>query len=186
VRGALTKERTVRTLSSALLMTLVLSLTPGCGSSDLGGDSGSPGERTPVFGTSEGKRCWWSGQQLLEDDDPTTDIWLGTLVCPVEMSDPRVSGEEEWELKEPYYIEYLSSPPTGRFEASVILTTDDGVWRGEGFGGDLWDEQGGLSTAFYVEFIGEGAYEGLIYREWGAQYPGSNGYLTTGYIESAD
>ena len=106
-------------------------------------------------------------------------------ICSEAPQDPRVTGEEEWILTDPYYIEYTSSPATGRFEASVVLTTADGVWRGEGFGADLWDELDRIRTAFYAEYVGEGPYEGLIYREWGAQYPGSDGYLVTGYIEPA-
>ena len=100
---------------------------------------------------------------------------------------PTRLGVQKWQLTEPHYIYSSSSPNTGRFEATVVLTNEDGTWRGEGFGGgDLWDELGGLSTVYYVEFVGEGSYEGLIYREWGAQHPGSNGYMTFGYIEPAD
>ena len=175
----------MRPLSSALLAILILAVTSGCDSSESEGDTGLAGERVFVVGTSGGSRCRWEGQRSQSADDPEITILLGTLICPAEMSDPRVSGEERWELTDPYYIEYLYSPPTGRFEASIVLTTADGVWRGEGFGGDLWDEQGGLHTAFYAEYVGEGPYAGLIYREWGAQYPGSNGYLITGYIEPA-
>lgn len=141
-----------------------------------------------VRGTSGGSECSWSERDLREDDDPTIDVYTGTLVCPSEMSDPRVSGIEEWELTEPfYYTNYLGEPETGRFEASATLTTDDGVWRGDGFGSDMRGPGGsGLRTTFYVEYVGEGAYEGLTYREWGAQYPGSDHYLIVGYIEPAE
>jgi hypothetical protein len=142
--------------------------------------------RIPVVGTSGGRECGQSEWQQLPADIPGTKTYLGTLVCPASgMSDPRVAGVEEWKLTKPY-VEYTSAPPTGRFEASVVLTTEDGVWRGEGFGMDLWDEQWALHTTFYAEYVGEGPYEGLVYREWGAQYPGSNGYLISGYIEPAD
>jgi hypothetical protein len=186
VRGATTKETPVRPLSSALVAILILALISGCGSSDSEGDAALPNGRVPVVGTSEGRECRWEGQRSQQTDDPTIAIMLGTLICPSEMSDPRVSGEERWELKDPHYIWYTSVPNTGRFEASVVLTTEDGIWRGEGFGSDLWDDQGGLHTTFYAEYIGEGSYEGFVYREWGAQYPGSDGYLITGYIEPAD
>lgn len=153
-----------------------------------GEDSMAAGERVFVSGTSGGDECTWSGMRGRNDDDPATHVWMGTLMCPSEMSDTRVSGIEEWELVEPfYYTEYLGEPHSGRFEASITLSTDEGAWRGEGFGSDLWRSgQSGLKTTFYAEYAGEGAYEGLIYREWGTQYPGSNGYWITGYIEPAE
>ncbi|MFO7959767.1 MAG: hypothetical protein R6U94_02330 [Nitriliruptoraceae bacterium] len=39
-----------------------------------------------------------------------------------------------------------------------------------------------LTTAFYAEYVGEGAYDGLLYRVWGSQHPESNGYRLSGYI----
>lgn len=175
----------VRGLATSVVVLMVALLGVGAWSVY---DSAAAGETVFVAGTSGGDECTWSGMRGLQDDEPATNVRMGTLMCPSEMSDPRVSGVEEWELVEPfYYTEYLLEAHSARFEASVTLTTDEGVWRGEGFGSDLWRSgQSGLKTTFYAEYIGEGAYEGLIYREWGTQYPGSNGYLITGYIEPAE
>lgn len=188
-------------MKRSLAALAVLAVTvPACGGGDAVEDAGVTAETgTPdetgvaavpddtvfVYGSDAGVGCTWQDQVWIEDDNPTTNVYAGTLLCTSEMSDPRVSGVEEWEMKEPFfYTELLSGPSTGRFEASVTLATDDGVWRGEGFGGDLWGEGGSadLKTAFYAEYVGDGAYDGLLYRVWGSQHPESNGYRLSGYI----
>ena len=110
----------------------------------------------------------------------------GVFRCRSEMSDPRVTGWVDWTL-DPYYIYYTTPPRTGRMEASAALTPDEGggSWRGTGFGVDIWNDDG-LSTVFHTEYIGEGEYEGLVYREWGSQKPGSDGYEVIGYIQDAE
>ena len=82
--------------------------------------------RVPVIGTEQLPRdCTWDSQRT------TDSVITGTLICgPIEMSDSRVSGTEEWEMIDPYYIWYR--PETGRFNASVVLTNEEGVWRGLG------------------------------------------------------
>ena len=137
-----------------------------------------------VHGTSGGTECSWRDRTSRRDGDWT--VFEGTLMCISEMSDRRVSGVEEWEMKEPFYYTYMAgAPETGRFEASTTLVTDGGIWRGEGFGSDLWGPDGSnanLKTTFFAEYVGEGGYEGLLYRVWGSQHPDSDGYMVVGYI----
>ncbi len=137
-----------------------------------------------VHGTSNATECWWQDQSQTEGEDPTIEVIEGTLMCRSEMSDPRVSGVEEWEMTAPFFYTYLSgTPETGRFEATTTLETADGVWRGKGFGSDLWDADGvGLKTSAFAEYVGEGGYEGLLYRVWASQHPESDGYMLVGYI----
>lgn len=192
-----------------VLLVLVLSVGWGCSDDPAGTpDTSSAGEQIApagddavaaaaesdtgdmvfVHGTSGGSECAWAEQESQRDDDPATIVYRGTLRCRSDMSDPRVSGIEEWHFVEPFfYTEFVGDSPTGRFEASTTLDTGDGVWRGSGFGADLWAAgQTDLRTAFFVEYAGEGAYEGLVYRAWGAQHPGSDGYMIVGYIQPAE
>jgi hypothetical protein len=140
--------------------------------------------RVFVHGYSEG--CDLLNETSVPNDNPDIDLLEGVFSCRDEMSDPRVTGTVDWTL-DPYYIHYTTTPMTGRMEASPVLTPDqgDGTWSGEGFGVDIWKGDG-LSTVYYNEFIGEGEYDGLVYREWGTQRPGSDGYEIVGYIQPAD
>lgn len=142
----------------------------------------TPVTEQAVFVHGTAPDCGWPDQALAARTEATT-TWLGTLHCTSDMSDPRVAGTEEWELTAPFfYTEYFQGPKTAAFKASVTLTTEEGMWRGQGFGVDMWVQGVIPRTTFFAEYVGEGAYEGLIYREWGANHPRSDGYLITGYI----
>jgi hypothetical protein len=95
----------------------------GCSTSSTT-DSAAADNREFVQGYSQG--CTWPEEQEVTDDNPDIDVWEGVLSCRDEMSDPRVTGEEEWTLVEPSYIHYTTIPQTARFEASVVLTPDEG------------------------------------------------------------
>lgn len=157
----------------------------GCSTSDTD-DSAAEDNRVYVQGYGVGE-CTWPEEREVTDDNADIDVWQGVMLCREEMSDLRVTGEEEWRMVDPYYIHYTTTPWTGRIEASVVLTPDEGegIWRGEGFGVDLWSE-GGLHTVFHAEYAGEGEYEGLVYRVWGSQQPETSRYELVGYIEPAD
>jgi hypothetical protein len=124
-------------------------------------------------------------------------VYSGGFSCPgVRSSDPRLDGDVELTLVGAGYADYLPNsgiPETGRFEISVVLTTNDGErWSGDGFGVDLYDGEGTIHTVYYTELAGEGKYDGLIYREWGMQQPRVygdspttlyDGYFASGWIE---
>lgn len=120
----------------------------------------------------------------LPGEDPNVVRYEATFTCgPNEMSDPRVTGTETWEF---YDFVWVKEPEMLQWWADVTLTTDEGVWRGRGFGGDLFDDAGRLHTTFYAEFDGEGPYDGLTYQEWGAQSPELGGYQLSGLIRPSD
>ena len=158
----------------------------GCSGSSTTDSSAAADSREFVQGYGVGE-CTWPEEQEVTDDNPDIDVWEGVLLCREQMSDPRVTGAEEWTLVDTNYIHYKTIPQTGRFEASVVLTPDEGegTWRGEGFGADLWSEDG-LHTVFHGEYAGEGDYEGLVYRVWGSQQPETGRYELVGYMQPAD
>jgi hypothetical protein len=179
-RRDLTRAALAVSVAAAATVGLMMA---GCTSSTT--DSAAADNREFVQGYSQG--CTWPEEQEVTDDNPDIDVWEGVLSCRDEMSDPRVTGEEEWTLVEPSYIHYTTIPQTARFEASVVLTPDEGegTWRGEGFGADLWSGDG-LHTVLHGEYTGEGEYEGLVYHIWGSQQPETGRYELVGYIEPAD
>lgn len=156
----------------------------GCSTSDA--DDSAAEDRVYVQGYGVG--CTWPEERQIADDNPDIDVWEGVLSCRDEMSDPRVTGDEEWTLVDPYFIHYTTAPQTTRFEASVVLTPDEGegTWRGEGFGADIFTEQGTIHTVFHGEYLGEGEYEGLVYRIWGSQQPETPRYEIVGYIQPVE
>lgn len=177
-------RRTTAVAASVAVAAAGLALA-GCSTSSTT-DSTAADNREYVQGYGVGE-CTWPEEQEVTDDNPNIDVWEGVMLCRDEMSDPRVTGEEQWRMADPYYIHYTTTPWTGRIEASVVLTPDEGegTWRGEGFGVDLWSE-GGLHTVFHAEYVGQGEYEGLVYRVWGSQQPETGRYELVGYIEPAD
>jgi hypothetical protein len=177
--------RAILAVSVAAAATAGLALA-GCSGSSATDSSAATDNREYVQGYGVGE-CTWPEEYEVTDDNPDIDVWEGVLLCREQMSDPRVTGEEEWTLVDTNYIHYTTIPQTGRFEASVVLTPDEGegTWRGEGFGTDIWSGDG-LHTVLHGEYAGEGEYEGLIYRVWGSQQPETGRYELVGYIEPAD
>jgi hypothetical protein len=166
---------------AASVIAVTGALLTGCASSSVQDSEG----RVFVHGYSQ-QGCTLLNEKSVPNDDPDIDLIEGVFRCRDEMSDPRVTGWVDWTL-DPYYIYYTTPPRTGRMEASPALTPDEGggSWRGTGFGVDIWNDDG-LSTVFHNEYIGEGEYEGLVYRQWGSQKPGSDGYELIGYIQDAE
>jgi hypothetical protein len=152
-----------------------------------------PENVVPVYGEFGGCEAILDSTEYFDE----IQVYDGGFSCPdVRSSDPRLIGDVELTLVGARYVDYLPSPnipQTGRFEYTIVLTTDDGErWSGEGFGIDMWDIEGTLYTVFYDELAGEGKYEGLLYREWGMQQPNVydgttttlyDGYFTSGWIE---
>lgn len=163
----------------ACVIAITGALLAGCGSSSMQDSEG----RAFVRGSST---CDLLNEESVPSDNPDIDLITGVYRCRDEMSDARVTGIVDFTL-DPYYIHYATQPQTGRFEASSVLTTDEGngSWRGNGFGVDVWRDEG-LSTVWHTEFIGEGEYAGLVYRAWGSQKPDSDAYEVVGYIERTE
>jgi len=152
-----------------------------------------PDDVVPVYGE-------YAGCEPVVDAPESFDgiqVFGGRFFCPdVRYSDPRLNGDAWLTLTGALYVDYLAGPTipeTGRFEFSIVQTTDDGErWSGDGFGIDLYDIDGTIRTVYFAELAGEGRYEGLVYREWGMQQPtvyeGTtttlyDGYFTSGWIE---
>lgn len=138
----------------------------------------STSHRLYVSGTAE---CDWSDGPAQTKEGKTV-VHSGTLTCVETMSDPRVSGRDDIQLTETYIPQH----EIARFVCeSETLTTDGGIWRGDCYGSEYWDEQGGLFTNGHASLLGEGAYEGLVYEVLFTQSPGGGPYLYVGYIEPA-
>jgi hypothetical protein len=144
---------------AACVTVIAGALLTGCASSSMQDSEG----REFVHGASGG--CALLDEESVPSDDPDIDLNEGVFRCRDEMSDPRVTGWVDWTL-DPYYVHYTTDPETGRFEGSPVLTPDErgGTWRGTGFGVDIWNDDG-LATALHDEYVGEGQYEELVYRQ---------------------
>lgn len=123
------------------------------------------GGRVPVAGTGN---CDCDFGSVVDEGD--TRILTGTCGCTNHYSDPRVSGREE--LPMTLYMFTNQDPEVHWFEYSdATLTNDEGAsWRGgEGFGSEFFDVNGDLKTTGHARYIGEGAYEGLVFEYFYAQ-----------------
>lgn len=135
--------------------------------------------RIYVSGTAE---CDWTDGPATTREGKTV-LHTGTLTCIEKMSDPRVSGQDDIQLIETYIPEHKIA----RFVCeSETLTTNGGTWRGDCYGSEYWDRQGGLFTNGHASLRGEGAFDGLTYEVLFTQAPGGGPYLYVGYIESAE
>ncbi len=109
--------------------------------------------------------------------------------CPLQMSDPRVTGSEDFTL----VIRQLDAAVAATWTATdMVLTTAGGTWRGEGSG--VVDYQGNLPMAPGLselqiggfDLVGEGNYEGLEFHFYiaGAGVGANPGYDTVGWIDT--
>jgi hypothetical protein len=86
-----------------------------------------------------------------------------TVVCEVDMSDPRVSGTE---VSDNYHVfgeedeeeDEDVSTAAGVWVADAVLTNDEGTWRGVTQAAD------DTTPCGESHYIGEGAYEGLEFH----------------------
>jgi hypothetical protein len=177
----------MRPLRLALMGTITIALVA------LGG-SASAQDRTPENSdviSLEGKTLVTGtincdvafGPLRVEGDGQVLD---GTIWCTHASSDPRVSGHEEAELR---LILYNSVPTDIDRWASgdAILSNEQGTWRGEAFGSEYWAEGGDVFSNGHARYVGEGAYEGLVYHLFFAHAPDfpTDRYLASGWIEPA-
>ena len=177
----------LRTLSWSIPLALVLFLLPGC--SDSADDAAPPGlgesipadDATVVVGSV---RC---GMTNVSDDVVDgVEVIVEHFVCEVEASDPRVSGTED--LMVVSRVAHFTLGGTWTVQ-DATLTNDGGTWRGSAQG--VVDLTGvhpfakGVIPFNYGEahYIGEGAYDGLVYHYY---FSGSNGMEgVTGWIQPA-
>lgn len=145
--------------------------------------------RIPVAGTGN---CDCSFDSAVDEGD--AQVLTGTCVCINHSSDPRVSGREELPMTLSMFPE--KDPEVHWFEyTNATLSNDEGgSWRGGvGFGSEFFDANGDLKTTGHTRYIGEGAYEGLVYECFYAQSNSfapdgdpHESYRISGWIEPAD
>jgi hypothetical protein len=108
------------------------------------------------------------------------------FVCDEQLSDPRVSGTEDFVA----ITRFADAPPGAIWTAETTVTTDRGTWHGDALG--VVDLEGVLPFARGVvpfnygeaHFIGEGPYAGLEYHYY---ISGTNEMAgLTGWIVSSD
>ena len=174
------------TPGNRLLMCLsIIALTAGCS----GAGSPSPSEAaTPsatqsatafVYGTQTCTRTSYD-----EHEEGDNEITVEHFRCTDQVNDPRI-GEGQLDADVTTTFEPADSP-AARWEATVTITTAEGLWTAENYRGSLvfWADASGPYNYAEGTFIGSGAYEGLVYHELMA---GSNAVLTvTGSIERAE
>lgn len=146
------------------------------------------GERTPVYGNSNG--CTMPDLEPQPASGPW-EIYTGHCASTVEMSDPRVSGDEVMDIE----IHWATGLDFDKWwTTNNVLSNDGGTWRGEAWGSEYVAENGDLLTSGYARYVGEGGYEGLVFHAFYAQSAGfvspddTNGewsYWYAGWIESA-
>ena len=122
-----------------------------------------PDTATVVTGTS---RCDWRplGNTFDSEGD---EVIEERFVCETEMSDARATGIEEYPLIVTRVIDPDEAVGGTWTAEDTTLTTEDGVWRGSGYG--VVDMVGvsplaeGIWPFNYgeVHYVGEGAYDGL-------------------------
>ncbi len=188
-----------RLLSLVMAGSLILT---ACGSA--GPTSPASATATPeATATQEaGGRTLVSGEMTCKVNDldpagspyPTAEVlpsgverqWFD-LTCTYTMSDPRVSGTEQYV----YLGTVVDVPdlPGGTIlwdSVPLVLTTARGTWKGVGMGVDYLHEPT-LYTVGTTVYEGEGVYAGLTYTLiWARElrYPGPDApYLASGWIE---
>lgn len=121
---------------------------------------------------------------LSEQKRGSFSIFTGTMACTEEMSDPRVSGRDEFNLTQTQVFR----PDVAWFSLEdQVLTTEGGTWRGGGFGSEFTNpDDGDLYTSGHSTLVGEGAYKGLVYRQLYYQSSAeADHYFLSGWIEPA-
>jgi hypothetical protein len=141
--------------------------------------TGATGDRVLISGTAV---CDFTGGMTEKKSGPVT-TYEGPMACKDEASDPRVSGLDEFELTETVFMGRGNDIAWFRCE-NATLTTEGGTWRGECYGSEFTNpDDGALYTSGHATFVGEGAYEGLVYHQLYTQYPAADHYFIAGWIE---
>lgn len=135
--------------------------------------------RTPVYGSTTCARTEWSGE--VSDGQ---EIIYEHYSCVDEMSDPRVSGPDEYDVETILSAEGddLAAPWT----AELVVSNEGGSWRGTCTGAlDYTSDPNGLPMNYGIcTLTGEGGYAGLSYVFLGAG--GNEGLVQAGWIEPAE
>ncbi len=120
-----------------------LALVASCGGTDT--------NAAPFHAVPEGAQVVWGSASCRDGPEDEDGGW--TLLCALDMSDPRVSGTES--------IELVQTVTSGQwiFDRDVI-TNAEGTWQGSSQGSD--DRDG--NPIGEAHFIGQGGYEGLEFH----------------------
>ena len=112
-----------------------------------------------------------------DDDDNYT--------CGLDMSDPRVSGIETFQLGEIVFTED-GEWTVGSWTNPTTLTNDGGSWIGVQVGTTRWsDADPSHHHVVDTEYTGTGAYEGLVYHSHN-EFIEFGDEVITGTIEQAE
>lgn len=121
------------------------------------------GTRTPVYGNSNG--CDMPDLSRRPDPGPW-EIYVGHCYTTLEMSDPRVSGDEVMDIE----VHWATGLDFDKWwTTNNVLSNDGGTWRGEAWGSEYIAENGDLLTSGYARYVGEGGYDGLVFHAFYAQ-----------------
>jgi len=112
-----------------------------------------------------------------EGADPKGGDNNDLATCQLDMSDPRVSGTETHNRFR-YYIEGEEGWLWVAEEA--IITNSEGTWRGTA---QAADDGTPIGEAHYV---GEGAYDGLVFHYYFGEWPGGDAAEVHGWISSGE
>jgi len=147
------------------------------------------GGRVPVSGTGN---CDCDFPSAQEEGEAL--VVTGTCTCIAHMSDSRVSGREELPMTLSMFPGFDPEVHWFEYNDATLTNEEGGSWSGgEGFGSEFFDQNGDLKTTGHTRYVGEGAYEGLVYENFYAQSNdfGPEGdphesYRISGWIEPAD
>ena len=122
-----------------------LALVASCGGTDTNAGV------APFHAVPNGAQAVWGSGSCRDGPEDEDGGW--TLLCALDMSDPRVSGTE--------MIEQFQTVTSGQwiFDRDVI-TNAEGTWQGSSQGSD---DPGGNPTG-EAHFIGQGGYQGLEFH----------------------
>lgn len=135
--------------------------------------------RTAVSGTTTCTRTGWTSET-----QGTNEIVYEHFVCVEEMSDPRVSGVNDYDI-ETVFLTECHDNPAAPWTAEVVLSNEGGSWRGTCTGAlDYTTYPSGAPMNYGIcTLAGEGDYAGLTYVLMGAG--GNEGLVQAGWIEPA-
>ena len=146
------------------------------------------GGRVPVSGTGNCDCDFPSAQEEGE-----VLVLTGTCTCIAHTSDSRVSGREELPMTLSVFSGFDPEVHWFEYNDATFTNEEGGSWSGgEGFGSEFFDQNGDLKTTGYTRYVGEGAYEGLVYEyfygqsnDFGPESDPHESYRISGWIEHA-
>jgi hypothetical protein len=125
-----------------------------------GAATDTPGESTPVTGTSV---CWLKTAGTYQFASAPYSLTDHVLTCSEVASDPRVTGTMTMVINIEGWSEGIKQedPANSVLWTDYLLVGPDGTWSGHGYG---FYEADGTTRILHIA-TGSGAYEGLTYTQ---------------------